>query len=58
MRAPRRIKVVEELGAGDEAGGCGLLELVPGACPGEKVVSEACDAVFRAVSYQCSICTI
>ena len=43
--------MVEELGASDEAGGRGLLELVSSTSAGEEVVSKARRSVFGAVSY-------
>jgi hypothetical protein len=50
MRVMEPGDVVEELGISDKAGWCGVLELVPCACPREEVVSETCNSIFGAVS--------
>jgi hypothetical protein len=43
--------MVGELGASDEVGGRGFLELVPSTSTGEEVVSEARGPVFGTLSY-------
>jgi len=49
MRATEPGDVVGELGISDKAGWCGVLELVPCACPRKEMVSETCDSIFGAV---------